>query len=143
MDFNLLIRAGILRKRQIDLGRVKMLLNFAKSNAKAAISIPLNENTSTIIFREIYESIRQLGDANWWLKGYEPLNHEISLDGLKELEIKEKVKLNYLPRFKKIRHDANYQGLRVSVSQAKEIIDFWNKCCNDIIKVINDKINKL
>ena len=90
------------------------------------------------IFRETYESIRQLGDAKWWVLGYEPRNHEVSIEALKEINIKEKVKLNHLPRFKRIRNDANYRGFKVSVLQTKEILDFWNTCAPDIIKIISE-----
>ncbi len=129
---NMLAKTGILRKRQRDISKIKSAIEFAKINAGVAKSIPLNKDSATLIFREIYESVRQLGDVKWWISGYEPQNHEISLDILKEMEIKNKVKLNFLERFKQIRHDANYKGFRVSVSQAEEIIDFWNECCGDI-----------
>ena len=131
-----LVRSRILRIRQKDSEKIKSLINSAKINAQIAKNIALTENSATLIFREIYESIRQLGDAKWGLFGYEPSNHEISLDILKETDIKEKVKLNFLDRFKRIRHDANYEGFRVLISQAKEIIDFWDKCSADIIKNI-------
>jgi hypothetical protein len=88
----------------------------------------------------MYESIRQLGDASWRILGYEPLNHEITLDGLKNYNIKYNLKLNLLPRFKKIRNDINYNGFQASVNQAEEIIDFWNKCCKEIINILNSKI---
>lgn len=128
-----LVKTGILRKRQVDLPKIKSAMESAKINAGVAKSIPLNDNSATLIFREIYESIRQLGDAKWWSLGYEPQNHDITLEILKEIEIKSKIKLNFLERFKQIRHDANYRGFRVSISQAKEIIEFWNECGKDII----------
>lgn len=138
---NTLVKTGILRKRQIDKEKIKSLIKSAEIDARIAKSISLNENSATLIFREIYEPIRQLGDAKWWSLGYEPSNHEISLEILKEIDIKEKIKLNYLNRFKKIRHDANYKGFRVSVSQTEEIIDFWNKCCKEIINILIKKLN--
>lgn len=136
-----LVKAGILRVRQLDRERVKSLIKSAKTNAEVIKKIPLDEDSATVIFREIYESVRQLGDAQWWLLGYEPSNHEISLDILKEIDIKEKVKLNFLSRFKQIRHDANYKGFRISASQAREIIDFWDKCGKDIINVLSKQLN--
>ena len=141
MDFDLMVRARILRRRQKDVKRIKCLVNSAEKNARMIKTLSLNDDTATIIFREIYESIRQLGDASWWLGGYEPLSHEISLDGLKDLDIKDRLKLNFLPRFKKIRNGANYQGLVVFFSQAKEIMDFWDTCSKDIIRIIREKIN--
>jgi len=143
MDFDILVRAKILRKKEVDIYKIRSLLSSAEKNAKAAIAIPLNENTATIIFREVYESIRQLGDANWRLRGYEPSNHEISLDGLKEIDVKDKFKLNYLSRFKKVRHDANYEGFIVTINQTREIIDFWRSCGEEIIKVVNNKLYKV
>lgn len=135
-----LAKSGILRPRQIDSERIKSMIKSAETNAKVAKNIQLNEDSATVIFREIYESIRQLGDAKWWLIGYEPSNHEISMDILKEMDIPGKVKLNFLSRFKAIRHDANYKGFQVSVSQAKEIIDFWDRCGKDIIKVLLEQL---
>ena len=131
-----LVRVRALRPRQLDRERVKSILKSSETNVLVTKTIPLSEESSTLIFREIYESIRQLGEVKWWLLGYEPNNHEISLDILKEINIKEKIKLNSLERFKKIRHDANYRGLMVSVLQANEIIEFWNKCGIEILKIL-------
>ena len=134
------IKMELLRNRQIDKEKIKSMINSAEINARVAGQIKINEETATLIFREIYESIRQLGDIKWWLLGYEPSNHEISLEILKEFDIKEKIKLNSLYRFKKIRHDANYRGIIVLSAQAEEIIEFWNKCCLDIISILNKKL---
>lgn len=130
------LKADQLRTRQLDKERIKSMVESAKTNARIAKTIDLNEDSATLIFREIYESIRQLGDAKWWLRGYEPRNHEICMEMLKESNIKEKLLLNHLSRFKRIRNDANYRGFKVTVMQAKEIIDFWGRCSNDIIKEI-------
>lgn len=136
----MLVRTCQLRIREPDKEKVKSMIESSKINAKIAKSIPLNEESATLIFREIYESIRQLGDAKWWLLGYEPMNHDVSLEILKDMDIKEKFLLNRLPRFKRIRNDANYRGFRVSVAQAKEIIQFWDKCSSEIIEEIKEEI---
>lgn len=134
------IKSKIIRDRQRDIEKIKSIINSAEINAKVTKDIKLNENTATLVFREIYESIRQIGDAKWWLLGYEPLNHEISLEILKEFDVKDKLKLNFLDRFKKIRHDINYRGFRTTIFQAEEIVDFWNKCGKEIIKILNKEI---
>ncbi|MFH1209970.1 MAG: hypothetical protein V1663_04240 [archaeon] len=134
------LKAGIIRNRQMDTAKIKSMINSAEINVKVTKDIKLNEDSATLIFREIYESVRQLGDAKWWLLGYEPSNHEISMDILKESNIKEKLKLNSLDRFKKTRHDINYKGFRVTISQAEEILDFWNKCGEEIIQNLKKEI---
>jgi hypothetical protein len=135
-----LVRTRILRQKQKDAKKAESMIESSRINADVAKSIALNDNSATLIYREIYESIRQLGDAKWNMLGYEPGNHEISLDILKEMDIKEKVKLNHLERFKKIRHDANYDGFRVSVAQANEILEFWNKCGEEMINLLKSEL---
>ena len=135
------LKSGIIRSRQKDIEKIKSMINSSEINAKVTKNIQLNEDTATLIFREIYESVRQLGDAKWWLSGYEPSNHEISLEILKEIDIKEKLKLNSLERFKKVRHDINYRGFRATTHQAEEILEFWNKCGEEIIKILKKEVN--
>lgn len=130
------LKTGIIRNRQRDTEKIKSMINSAEINAKVTKAIKLNEDAATLIFREIYESIRQLGDAKWWFLGYEPSNHEISIEVLKEFDIKEKLKLNSLDRFKKIRHDINYRGFRATISQAEEILSFWKDCGEKILKIL-------
>lgn len=131
-----LIKRGSIRIRDKDNERVKSIISSAEKNADFTKTIAITEKSSDLIFREIYESIRQLGDAKLWLLGYEPRTHEVSLDILKDLDIKDKLKLNSLDRFKKIRHDLNYRGFSTTLEQAKEIIEFWNKCGKEIIKIL-------
>lgn len=135
------VKAGIIRNRQKDIEKIKSMINSAEINAKVTKTIGLNEDSATLVFREIYESIRQLGDAKWGLLGYEPSNHEISLETLKEFDVKEKLRLNSLERFKRIRHDINCRGFRVTVSQAEEILEFWDKCGEDIVKMLKKELN--
>ncbi len=138
IDF--LIEDGQLRPRYHDIERIKSMISSSRINAEVVKKIPVSSESATVIFREIYESIRKLGDARWWLLGYEPLNHEVSLEILKEAEVKEKIKLNHLLRFKKIRNDINYRGFRASEPQAQEILDFWDTCGKEISNLIERSI---
>lgn len=140
MNIQYWIMKGALRNRQQDLEKIKSMINSAEVNVKATQDIKINDNTATLVFREIYESIRQIGDAKLWLIGYEPQNHEVSMEILKEFDIKDKVKLNSLDRLKKIRHDINYRGFRASVGQAEEILEFWNKSGLEILRILKKEM---
>jgi len=130
------VRVDQLRRRSLDKEKVKSMIESSTTNMAVVKTIPLAEQSAILIFRETYESIRQLGDARWWLLGFEPRNHEVSMEILKEMDIKEKVQLNYLSRFKTIRNDANYRGFKVTVAQAKEILEFWKTCSQEIISIL-------
>ena len=134
------VQSDQLRKRKVDKEKIKSMIEASITNMDVVKAVPLNEKSAILIFRETYESIRQLGDVNWWLLGYEPRNHEVSMEILKEMDIKEKLRLFQLSRFKKIRNDANYRGFKVSVLQAIEILDFWNLCSKEIIAFLFEKL---
>jgi uncharacterized protein (UPF0332 family) len=137
MNTDYYLKSGMLRSREIDKSRIQSLIISSQINAKIVLKIELTEETASLIYREMYESIRQLGDAALWIKGFEPLNHEVSLDALKEKDIKNKLLLNHLSRFKATRHDINYRGFRASIKQAEEIINFWKLCSIEIIEQLN------
>ena len=130
------IRGDLLRKRFLDKEKVKSMIESSTTNMTIVKTVSLTEQSAILIFRESYGSIRQLGDARWWLLGYEPRNHEVSMEVLKEMDIKEKVRLNHLSRFKTIRNDTNYRGFKVTVAQAKEILEFWDACSQEIISLL-------
>ncbi len=140
MNLSYLTKTNQLRLREVNKERIKSMLKFAETNAKIILNLELNEDSASLIYRELYESIRQLGDATLWLKGYEPLNHDVSMEALKEIDIKNKLLLNHLTRFKTTRHDINYRGVRASIKQAEEIIDFWKKCCLEIAGKLNKEL---
>ncbi len=135
-----LLRNGSLRLRQADFAKINSLIHAAETNARVIQMLVLNEDSATPLFRELYESIRQLGDAEWWLEGYEPTDHETSLESLKHMDIKDKISLNSLDRFRKIRNDANYRGYRVPQRQAEEILTFWKGCSGEIISKIKSRL---
>ncbi len=129
-----------LRPKQTDIEKIKSLIESARINTETALKIKIDINTATVIFREIYESVRQLAEAKWMLEGYEPKTHEIALESLKDVEIKNKLKLYQLDRYRKIRHDANYQGFQVTIDQAREILDFWKTAGKEILMVLEKEV---
>ncbi len=125
-----------------DRTRAKSLIDASERTMTAIEGMKLSEETSTIIFRETYESIRQLGDARWWLMGYKPKDHEVSMAILKEEDIPNSAKLEKLDRFKSIRHDANYSGYMIPKAVAEEIVEFWDECGLEILDKLKRDVGK-
>jgi hypothetical protein len=137
------VREGKLRERQKDIPRMKSLIESSKKNADFIMKLTISDESATTIFRGLYESIRQLGDARWFSLGYEPTSsHEVCLEILKEIQIKESVKLNRLDNFRRIRNNVNYAGYNATAGQAKEIADFWNSCAEELISFLEKTIKK-
>lgn len=134
-----LIEDRKIKPRSIDIPRARSLIEAAERTARTAEQIPLNEFSATTILRETYEALHELGDAKWWSLGYEAQTHEASMDILKDEEPVELVKLD---RFRTLRNDANYRGVKITVEQAKEILDFWKKFGPFLLKRIKESVKK-
>lgn len=130
-----------IQKRSPDKARAKSLIEASESTMKEILEMKVTEGTSTIIFRETYESIRQLGDARWWIRGYKPKDHEVSIEILMEEKITNSAMLNKLDEFRKIRNDANYGGYRVREERTKDILEFWNKCGKEILENLKKELS--
>ncbi|HLC84361.1 MAG TPA: hypothetical protein VJH22_01055 [Candidatus Nanoarchaeia archaeon] len=129
-----------IRKRLPDIPKMRSLLESSKENAIAALSILLTDIVSTIVFVSVYESIRKLGDCKWWLIGYEPVNnHEVTMEILME---DNDPTFTHVDRFRRIRHDANYRGYKVTFDQAKEIIGFWDKQGLSLLETLKGEVEK-
>ncbi len=129
-----------LRPRQMDKPRVLSILSAAEQTAVAVKTVPVNEQTATMVFREMYEAIRQIGDAKWWLKGYEPWGHEVSAELLMD---ENNVAFQHLDSFRRIRNDANYRGYKVTIEQANEILLFWKTYGNDLLLSVKKTLETL
>jgi uncharacterized protein YutE (UPF0331/DUF86 family) len=141
MDIRFLESMSKIQKRSPDKPMAKSLVEAAESTTGEILKLELNERTSGIIFRETYESIRQLGDAIWWLRGYKPKDHEVSIEVLKEEKITNPVMLNKLDGFRDIRNNLNYRGYRVSVQKTEEILRFWNECGKEILEKLKKEVS--
>lgn len=135
-----LVKEGKLRKRNKDIPRIKSLLDSATKTVNYMRKIPISEDSATVVFREYYESIRQIGDAMLWSIGYEPKGHDVSMEALKEIDIKDKYKLHGLDRFRRMRNNINYRGYKVTIQQAIEISDFWKRYAKEMIRAIESSI---
>ncbi len=140
IDLKFLESMSKIRKRTPDKPRARSLVEAAEKTMGAVTKIPLSDATATIIFRETYEAIRQLGDARWWLKGYEPKDHEVSMEILKEEKISRSARLVEADRFRSIRNNANYLGYDIPKAVAREILDFWEDCGREITEKLKKEV---
>ena len=140
IDLKFLESMSKIRKRTPDKLRARSLVEAAGKTMDAVGRIPLTDATATIIFRETYEAIRQLGDARWWLDGYEPRDHEVSMEILKTEKISQSAKLAEADRFRSIRNNANYLGYAIPKAVAQEILDFWGNCGKEMMEKLKKEV---
>jgi hypothetical protein len=129
-----MVEDGVLVKRNRDAARARTLLESSDEVSRVMLKIVLDEHSANPIFRELYECIRQLGEAKLWLSGLETKTHEPCMRALMDEDVKDRLKLKQLDRFRQIRNSSHYRGIRVSVATANEIIYFWQTCGVEILE---------
>ncbi len=137
---DVLMREKRIKQKTTDITKVRSLLESIELNADVTLEIPLTSRSATVIFRELYEAVREIGDALWWLEGYEPLDHGVSIEMLETQQVKNLTSLRHLENYRKLRHDIQYRGFRSSEAQARELIDFWNTSGKEILDQLKLKV---
>ena len=137
---DVMIRENRIRPKTTEITKVRSLLENIETNAEVTLEIALTKKSATVIFRELYECIREIGDALWWLEGYEPLDHGISIEILETQQVRNLQSLKHLENYKKIRHDIQYRGFKASEAQAREVTEFWNTSGKEVLKHLKTKV---
>jgi len=135
-----MLREKRIRPKTVEIAKVRSLVENITTNANVVLGIVLNKNSATVIYRELYECIREIGDALWWLEGYEPLDHGISIEILETQKVTNLNSLKHLETYRKIRHDIHYRGFRASEAQARELIEFWNTSGKELLEQVKTKV---
>ena len=130
---DVLIREKRIRPKTTEVAKVRSLIENIEANAEVTTEIPLTKKSATVIFRELYECVRELGDALWWLECYEPLDHGISIELLETQPATNPNSLKHLDTYRRIRHDIQYRGFKASEAQANEISEFWKTTGKELL----------
>ena len=84
----------------------------------------LNVEDAEFLFEDIYESIREAGQALMALKGYKPLSHEAVIAFVRDIYKIDAEKINRFDRYRKIRNKLVYEADKISIDDVKEALQF-------------------
>jgi hypothetical protein len=121
MSFELSLDKGKARKAMPDKPRALSLFKSAIQAIETAKKIPLMQDTSKSIFRELYEGLREYCEAIGYLKGYKFLDHESIGFFIRDILGEESVSRNF-DRYRKLRNGINYYGDSIDIETVKEAI---------------------
>jgi hypothetical protein len=132
MNFKDFITSGKVVISESDKEKSKSLKKMSISNLQALKKIVINEENSSIILSQSYESLRQILEAMTLIEGYKVYSHEAYTYYLEEKN--EITYANRFDRLRKLRNGVNYYGKPVSketalisLKEIEEMIDYLNK----------------
>ena len=110
-----------IKKIYPDAIRSKSLLKMSKDALNVLNIASLNEDTMNIIFRELYEGLRQYVESIGYLKGFKFRTHEAITLFLKENLNEKEISLKF-DKYRKLRNGINYYGNPVNIETVREAI---------------------
>lgn len=93
----------------------------------------ITEEDASIIFENLYSSIREATQSLMSLKGYKPYSHEATISFLKEFykEFNEE-DINKFDRFRQLRSNSEYRAIPISKEDAESCLEFAKIFINKI-----------
>lgn len=144
MEFQYYLDNDLARKSSPDRGEAEALMGKAEGRLKFFIKVKeIDERTSSYIFEDIYECLREASQALMSLKGYKPYSHEALISFLKEFFKFPESDTAAFDRYRVLRNKTVYQGEKISVETCKEALDFLVKFLpklkNEFYKLLQTK----
>jgi hypothetical protein len=122
MDWKECNEKRLVKKISVDLELVNSLKQTSKDKFASASLLELNETTASSIITLYYDSLRELLEAIAIMQGYKIYNHDCYSCFLAEI-LSEKDLSDRFDPIRKLRNSINYYGKRLSLEEAKTIID--------------------
>ncbi|PIN71626.1 hypothetical protein CO153_02960 [Candidatus Pacearchaeota archaeon CG_4_9_14_3_um_filter_30_11] len=137
--FEFYLNEKVVKKVSSDPSLANFLLADAKERFSQSIKLKLKE-FNKIIFENVYDSLRNILDALLAINGFKSYSHEASIAFLQKFNIEESIILE-LDNFRYQRNSSKYYGKNISLESTTEIINFYNKYSEKLIKLCKKKDN--
>ena len=135
--FSYFLENGDVKKVSVDLSLAKSLAKDMLERAEKVLMLDITL-FSKIVFENIYDSLRDFADAVLAGDGYKSYSHQASFAYLAKYGFEEAI-LDSLDRFRYKRNGSKYYGSSISVEEAKEIVEFYNRHKAKMEEVLNKK----
>lgn len=131
----------MIRHKRPDKKNAISIIEAAKREINFALKLKLDTESATTIIRNIYEAFRMLGDAIMVSKGISSEDHIAPIKELLKIKVRTSRPLAIINNYRILRHNINYYGYFPNIAEAKDIIDFAEKCFEPTYKIVLKEIN--
>jgi len=127
------------KKGSLNPAEARSLFAQAHDRIEDVAHLPLTEKNASFRFEDAYEALREVIQAFMAQQGYKPYSHEAIIAFAKEEKLLSEREIITLDRYREIRNDINYQGERVTILEAQQIILFATKIINSLTEKMDGK----
>lgn len=130
--FEYYVQENLVRKSIPNTSMAHTLLEKAKIRNKRIKDV--QEDEASIVFEDIYESIREAAQSLMEMYGYKPYSHEALIAFLKQNKLLSEQDIHIIDTYRIIRNDSVYRAETVSVTKTVEALKFSKKIIPEIEK---------
>lgn len=122
--FQYYINENLVRKCTPNKAEAKSFMERAAARLEYINQQRITESSASFIFEDIYEAIREAGQALMELKGYKPYSHEAVIAFLKEFFTFSTYDISIFNRYRVLRNKIVYRTEHISVQTCKDALTF-------------------
>ena len=123
-SFQFYLHKGLVRKTGKNPSLARSLFQKAQLRLNKITRETIREDESSLIFEDVYESIREAAQALLQIQGYKPYSHEALISFLKDEHYFSPSIINTLDRYRVLRNKSVYEAKKISVETCKEALVF-------------------
>ena len=137
--FEYYIKENLVRKTIPNKSMAKALVQKSIIRLDRINKNKIEKEESSIVFEEIYESIRETAQALMELRGYKPYSYEALIAFLKEQNYLSEGIITTLDHYRILRNNSVYQAEKISLEKCQEAKEF----ANQVIPKLKEKVEEL
>ncbi len=134
--FRYYVSKKLVRRTGANPAIAKSLIKKSSLRLQRIMKEKISDEESSIVFEDIYESIRESIQAIIQLKGYKPYSHEALVSFLKEEQLFSPQIINNINRYRILRNKSVYEAKKVSIETCKDALKFAKELLPEIKKKI-------
>lgn len=115
---------NLVERTTLNVSLAKSLIEKAELRLNRVLKEKITETEASLIFEDIYESIREASQSLMQLAKYKPLSHEAIIAFLIKNKYIPEEKINILNNYRILRNKSVYQAEKISIDKCNEAIKF-------------------
>lgn len=141
--FQYYLNEKLVRRSLPNPSMAKSLLLKSEIRLKRISKESIQEDESSIVFEEVYESIRESLQSLMELKGFKPYSHEAIISFIKEHSLLSLGRINIIDNYRVLRNNSIYKAEKVSIEKCKEALGFAKTTIPEIKKEFEGLLKKI
>jgi len=137
--FQYYIKENLVRKSIPNISMAKALFEKGELRLNKIVKSKIEEKEASIVFEDIYGSLRESTQSLMELKGFKPYSHEALISFLNQEKILSFDKINIMDNYRILRNNSVYKAEQVSLQKCLESLKF----AKEILPEIKQKLKEL